>query len=211
MRVKTEVLKALKRCTLVTKGISANVYRCPASVRVDDIELVGFATDGHAAVQWSLGVHDLIDEHPSEAWCGVPPHMFRVVEDYGYYVDHVEWEAGNCFASGSKGVIAQFGRQIFSEMRDDVLELPDRGYGLLFEGKAKELFEQISWLEPDENRVRRLVLGGVTLDAGLVSAVLKVIDRHDVVKVYTSGVLDPVFFRCEAEKYYKAVVMPMKV
>jgi hypothetical protein len=217
MQIKIEVLKQLRRCPLVTAGISANVYRCPASVQlVDEVELLGFATDGHAAVQWSLGCEALADPNPETAWCGVPPHLFRIAADYEYYSNRVVWEAGRVSVVGSKGTVASFGRQIYSETpAGAVLTGPGPEHKVVFSGKVSNLLADIKLIPEQEieaslKRILRLD-NGVNVNAALVIACLKVLDKANVIEIHAAGSFEPVFITCASEKYYQAVIMPIRL
>jgi len=217
MQVKIEVLKLLKKCPLVAKGIAANIYRCPASVQlVDEVELLGFATDGHAAVQWSLGVEALADPNPETAWCGVPPHLFRVAEDYAYHSEKVCWEAGNVYVTGRSGTVVQFGRQIYSEtLADAVLTGPGPAHKVAFEGRVRDLLAVIKELSTtkigDEPAKQLWRVLDTAFDSSLLVACLKVLDKASVIKIHVADKFDPAFITCEGEKYYQAVVMPIRL
>jgi hypothetical protein len=216
MQIKIDVLKKLRKCPLVTMGISANVYRCPASVQlVDEVELLGFATDGHAAVQWSLGCEALADPNPETAWCGIPPHLFRVVADYEYYSTRIVWEAGLVSVVGSNGTVASFGRNIYSETpAGAVLTGPGPEHKVVFSGKVKDLLADIKALaatEVGDKSKRILHFGDTRIDSSLIAACLKVVDKANVIEIHAAGSFESVFITCASEKYYQAVIMPIRL
>jgi hypothetical protein len=162
-----------------------------------------------------IGEGALVDQNPELAWCGIPPHLFRVVADYEYYSTRIVWEAGLVSVVGNKGTVASFGRQIYSETpAGAVLTGPGPTHKVAFSGRVRDLLAEIKALpatEIGDESKRILHFGDTHIDSALIVACLKVIDKANVIEVHAAGPLEPAFITCEGERYYQAVIMPIRL